>query len=434
MFHLAGEAETCYQLLSWEKKMRSRILCLVGLFLTIALSLSAHAQSGSLTTLWSFTGGIDGDTPKEGLVFDASGNLYGASFFGSTVNDTYCQTGCGAVFQLKPAQGGAWAFATLYSFAGGTDFGHPNGRLAVDQSGNVWGTANEWGPGGFGGVFELSAANNWSESLIWSSYSGMGEQPAAGLTAHNGSWYGTTQFGRGYVDNGQVFSLTPGSNGQWNENVVHEFAAGSDGYEPQTELIFDQAGNIYGSTPYGGSCGCGDIFELSPVSGGLWKEKIIYQFPFFILGGSDYPSTLLLSNGVLYGTAGSGGSASCGDYLGCGFVFELKRTGNTWQETTLYEFGGGSDGKGNLYGGTLYGGTGACVPYLGSGCGTIYKLSQSDGVWQKTTLYSFTGETDGEYPHGALVLDSAGDLFGITEGGYGANGTYTNGTVFEFLQ
>jgi hypothetical protein len=344
---------------------------------------------------------------------------------------------------LKPAAGGAWTFATLYGFAGGFgDFGHPGGRLAVDESGNLWGTAFEWGLGGLGGVFELSAANNWSESLIFNFYSTTGEQPSAGLTAHNGSWYGTTQFGRGIVDNGQVFSLTQGSSGQWNENVVHAFAAGSDGYEPQTEVIFDTAGHMYGSTPYGSTCGCGDIFELSPAAGGLWKETIIYEFPLYTLGGSYYPSTLLLSNGNLYGTTGLGGSTTCGSGLGCGEVFELKRAGDSWQETTLYQFAGGtdgavpsgglvSDGKGNLYGITRDGGTGTCQPYAETGCGTVFKISQSEGVWQKTTLYSFTGGTDGENPNGTLAIDSAGNLFGVTAGGPDASGGSGNGTVFE---
>ena len=425
--------------------MRTRSFFFPALLLVFALSLSSQGQTGTEITLYTFTGGADGSTPQSGLAFGPTGSLFGDTYFGATTNNTYCETGCGTVFQLTPGSGGGpWTFETLHTFAGGaSDYGHPTFRPAFDAAGNLWGTAFEWGPGGFGGVFELLAASNWSESLIYNFSSSTGVQPSAGLTAYNGSWYGTTQFGRGFVNNGQVFSLSPASGGQWNENVVHAFSAGADGYEPQTELLFDQKGNIYGSTPYGGPSGSGDIFTLSPVAGGKWKETVIYNFPFYNLGFSFYPSTLIFDpQGNLYGTTGFGGTGTCDVVLGCGTLFELQRVGNSWQETTLYEFLGGTDGEvptggllldshGNLYGITLYGGTGSCTSGQLSGCGTVFQLSKTNGAWQKSTVYNFTGIGDGAFPIGTLVSDSAGNLYGVTEGYPGSVSQY--GTVFEIV-
>jgi hypothetical protein len=419
--------------------MQRRLLISLEFALIVSLSLVASAQTAQETTLYTFTGGADGSLPQAGLAFGPNGSLYGATNFGGMVN-SFCPSGCGTAFQLTPGSGGTWTFETIHSFAGGTgDYGHSMARAAFDTAGNLWGTAFEWGPGGFGGVFELSAADNWNESLVYSFSNG--EQPTAGLTAREGSWYGTTQYGPGFVNNGTVFSLTPGANGQWNENVLHAFAAGADGFEPQTELVFDKLGNVYGSTPYGGPNGSGDIFELTPVSGGHWKEQVIYNFPLFTLGGSYYPSTLIFdAHGNLYGTTAYGGATNCDVGLGCGIVFELKRVGNTWQEITLYEFAGGtdgqvpragllSDGHGNLYGTTQYGGTGSCpTGQFQPGCGTVFKLNKSSGSWQKTTIYNFTNGADGAFPNGTLVSDSAGNLYGVT---VGASGSTSAGTVFE---
>ena len=313
------------------------------LALTIAFTAGARAQSAGLTashsskeiTLYSFTGGEDGYSPLAGLVFDTKGNLYGTTYFGSSISDL-CRVGCGTVFQLTPAASGSWSFATIHSMAGPpNDYGHAATRLTFDAEGNLFGTAATGGPGacglGCGGIFELSPSKGFSETLVYSFTTGTGDWPSAALTIHDGVMYGSTQFGpESRNGSGTLFSLAQDSSGQWKHSILHAFRNGKDGYEPQTDLVFDQQGHIYGSTPYGGVNQSGDIFELEQTSSGRWGEKIIYTFPFYALGVSFYPSTLIAdSAGNLYGVTRAGGSG-CSVY-GCGTVFELKTNGTGWE-------------------------------------------------------------------------------------------------------
>jgi uncharacterized repeat protein (TIGR03803 family) len=409
--------------------MKSFFALVAGLALTISLPMVAAAQNE--ITLYSFTGGIDGSTQFGGVVFDSSGNLYGTNYFGGT-------SGYGTVFELE-ASGGSWTLKTLHSFAGNsTDVGHSASTLVSDSKGNLYGTGYMGGGPGdcyqqetCGGVFELSKSNGWKESVIFAFTPKTGFSPS-GLTMYKGALYGTTEFGPGSITQvgyGTVYELSLGKTGKWKQTILHSFN-GNDGYEPATDPVFDKQGNLYGSTPYTFTNQAGDIYELKHGTSG-WKLSQIDA-----MAGGDM---IFDSSGNLYLSLGGGGSANCEG--GCGSVIELEKTGTGWKQVTLYEFTDVTDGEepgtlifdaaGNLYGTTFLGGTGSCVFYQYSGCGTVFKLSPGSGGWKKTTLYNFTGGTDGEFPNGSpLAMDASGNLYGATLGGatYGTSGY---GTIYE---
>jgi uncharacterized repeat protein (TIGR03803 family) len=216
------------------------------------------------------------------------------------------------------------------------------------------------------------------------------------------------------------------------ENVLYTFTGGNDGGLPASGLIFDESGTLYGTTAGGGSqacggIGCGTIFELSPNPAGGWVETVLYTFTGGV-DGWDPQSTLIRDgNGNLYGVAELGGSSTCTYTLGCGTVFELSPNGNgSWTEITLYSFVGGTDGQnpvasltfdsqGNLYGTTVFGGTPSC--YANVGCGTVFELTPAAGSgWIESVLYRFGGGA-GVSPNGALIFDDSGNLYGTAVGG-----------------
>ena len=229
------------------------------------------------------------------------------------------------------------------------------------------------------------------------------------------------------------------------EKVVHSFTGGNDGIDPAATLAADSVGNLYGTTVSGGTgtlCtnGCGTVFELSPVAGGKWKEKVLYSFA----GGSDgknpYGGVILDSKGDLYGTTVSGGSGGTCSGDGCGVVFLLSKSGNHWVETVMYNFTGGKDGfgpggalvfdsVGNLYGTTPDGGN--LHKCNGEGCGVVYQISPiRGGGWKQTVLHTFTGGTDGAVGSlGSLLIDKTGNIFGIAE--LGGDSSCQCGTVYK---
>jgi uncharacterized repeat protein (TIGR03803 family) len=223
------------------------------------------------------------------------------------------------------------------------------------------------------------------------------------------------------------------ANGQAKHTVLYSFGTNGgvkDGWLPNGELVFDSAGNIYGTTSLGGSAtslctdGCGTVFELSPISGGGWSETIIHSFSDGQDGLNPESGLLLDREGNLYGTTGGSGNPQC-QAPDCGTVFELSQSGNgTWTETILYAFTGVPDGQGPLAplifdgSGNLYGTTGAGGP---NGYGTAFELSPPllSGSWTETILYSFcqveVGKcSDGAFPDAGLVFDSLGNLYGTT--------------------
>src|ERR1019366_2578878 len=260
-----------------------------------------------------------------------------------------------------------------------------------------------------------------------------GYYPEVGLIVDAaGNLYGTTTAGGAY-NSGTGFELTPAAGGGWTETVLHNFGNGTDGATPYAGLIFDAAGNLYGTTQYGGTYGVGTVFELTPAGGGSWTEKVLYSFNHNGADGGVPAAGLIFdAAGNLYGTTVNGGTGSnC--VLGCGTVFELTpAAGGGWTEQVLHSFNNnGADGStpfaglifdaaGNLYGTTFAGGT--------YGYGTVFELTPAaGGGWTETVLHNFGNGTDGTAPYAGLIFDAAGNLYGTTFVG----GTYGYGTVFE---
>jgi uncharacterized repeat protein (TIGR03803 family) len=287
------------------------------------------------------------------------------------------------------------------------------------------------------------------------SFEGLGDgaDPMGTLIADAaGNLYGTTFIGGNCeFACGTVFELSPPvlPGTAWTETVLYSFTGGTDGAGPYAGVVFDLAGNLYGTTYGGGnpSCfggGCGVVFELSPpsVQGGSWTEATIYTFSGGSDGGMPLAGLILDGAGNLYGTASLGGiGTKCNTIVpGCGTVFELSpptAPGAAWTETVLYSFTGGSDGgeptspvvfdkEGNLYGTTFSGGLDLSLPSFGFG--TVFELSPTGGeVWRETVLHSFSNANgDGCHPYGALIFGGSGALAGTTENG----GAFGDGTVF----
>jgi uncharacterized repeat protein (TIGR03803 family) len=391
--------------------------------IAVTLLMTASALAQTETVLHSFTG-TDGTAPILGLVFDHAGNLFGVTTEGGSSNN-------GTVFELLPRSNGTWRVTTLHSFSGGKGGSTPLGGLVWDNAGNLYGTTKLGGSNGVGVVFRLSkSSSGWTETVLHNFGSGSdGQYPSGGLVfdpAEN--LYGTTQGGGSYgngteYSGGTAYQLSPTSSGEWTETVLHSFGNGTDGLSPRASLILDKAGNLYGTTIKGGAKSDGTIFELS-ASGGSWSETILHSFDPF--NGQDgwYPVAGLVFDtaGNLYGTTSFGGA-------GGGTIFELSpQTGGTWSLAVLYGFyspfhnpqfpnsGLTFDTAGNLYGTTL------------RWDGGVFKLAPvGGGVWTEAVVYNFDG-THGSMPAvGSLVFDSSGNLYGATQSG-GAN---QDGTVFK---
>jgi|HubBroStandDraft_6_1064221.scaffolds.fasta_scaffold195473_1 uncharacterized repeat protein (TIGR03803 family) len=354
------------------------------------------AAQGSETVIYSFCDNSpacpDGAFPYAGLTMDASGNVYGTTYGGG--GGMGCNgSGCGSVFRLRPSAvttTGMWGEKVLHGFLSFLSDGfYPESAVTLDHAGNIYGTT-------------------------W----------AGGLASSGCNIYGC----------GTVFKLTPNADDEWAETIIYDFCAKAsctDGAGPVAGLIFDAAGNLYGATATGGTVdqrcayGCGTIFELSPGAKGSWTEKVLYRFS-YAEGANPLASLVFDSAGNLYGTTAQGGTN------GIGTVFKLAPGANgTWTETTLHIFDT-TDGRvpqssliidkaGNLYGTTFLGGTGAGCLYS-YGCGTVFEVSPgSNGTWTEQVLHNFCAAAfcaDGSNPWGGLVADGNGVLYGTTyEGG-----------------
>lgn len=393
------------------------------------------------TVVHAFTGEDDGFNPSN-LIADNNGNLYGEADGGS---GTACFGGsCGLVFKFSP-HSGEWNKTILFNF-NYVDGDGPSGGLVFDQKGNLYGTTEAGGSIGAGTVFKLtpSGGGTWSEQVLWNFTAGLdGSEPFKAVTlGPAGHIYGTTTYNGGTAGNGTAFELLPNGSGQYKEVTMSNFADGS-GDSPTTPIVFDSAGNIYGTTSRGGQYGFGSVYELIAAGNGSWTENILYNFTQgSVYNGEGFgtnPSGLIFdSAGNLYGETEFGGSA------GYGTVFELSPSGQNWIYKDIYDFAGGSDGNGpqgglvfdaagNLYGTTETGGTGAGCHR--AACGTVFELTQSNGHWSKTTLYNFAGgSTDGQNPVTKLIFDPSGNLYGTTLGGGimgGNNCGIGCGSVFE---
>jgi len=332
---------------------------------------------------------------------------------------------------LLPISASASTESVLYSFLGTSDGQYPSSALVRDSQGNLYGTTEQGGANGFGTVYELSPnpEGGWTETVIHNfNANGVdGYSPNGGLTFDAaGNLYGTTEFG-GTDVYGIVFELSPTKSGSWTETILHNFTDGDDGGAPQYgSLIFDKNGNVYGTTQNGGLYGGGVAFELSQSPEDVWTETVLYAFAETIDNGYAPMAVVFDKQGNLYGTTYGGGAYSRG------VVFELSLSGGTWSETILHNFDDGTDGGtpragvvfhgSDLYGTTENGGSGAL--------GTVYRLSKTKTGWKEKVLHNFTGGNDGLAPEGSVVFDKTGHLYSTTYGG-GADGA---GTVFELEQ
>lgn len=391
----------------------------------LAIAHGGNAQPISESTIYSFTGtGGDGGYPEAGLIADSEGNLYGTTTSGGAY-------GNGAVFELVN-NSGTYSERTLYSFSG-TD-GYAPGSLIMDGHGDLYGTtASGYPPNEFGNVFELvNNAGNYSEKILhtFTEAYGDGGGPAGGLIIDSqGNLYGTTELG-GADGYGSVFELVNRSN-SYSEVILYSFSNGADGCMPQADLVMDSQGNLYGAT--GSSdpelcSGTGTVFELAKGSAG-YVEHTLYSFSDT---GQDaaYPEAgpILDGQGNLYGTTYAGGVD------GQGTVYELVNNSGTYSERILHSFsptnGDGyhpeaalvMDSLGDLFGVTTNGGT-------AGGYGTVFELINNSGSYSEQVLHSFsdTGE-DGAFPFTAGLLESpSGVIYGAT----GLGGLDNAGTVFE---
>ncbi len=403
----------------------------VTLFVTSTYAAAQEQEE----VLYSFGGGTDGLQPGAGLIWDAAGNLYGTTPSGGPY-------GGGIVFELTPAAGGGWTEKVLHNFNpfSSTDGAEPSAGLIFDAAGNLYGTTTYGGTYNNGTVFELTRSphavgGGWTLKLLHSFGNGTdGVNPTAGLIFDGaGNLYSTTAAGGAY-NWGTVFELTPAAGGTWTEKVLHNFNYnGTDGDNPRASLIIDAAGNLYGTTFWGGTDDIGTVFELVPMPGGSWTERVLHSFTYSGTDGAyPYAGLIFDAAGNLYGTTSEGGISP--GSTGAGAVFELTRSphavGGGWTEKVLYSFLHDTDGcypsAGLIFdaAGNLYGTTPGCGgPY---NLGTVFELTpQGGGGWTMQWVYAFT--TGGACPEAGLIFDAAGNLYGTTVEG----GTYNMGTVFE---
>jgi uncharacterized repeat protein (TIGR03803 family) len=313
------------------------------------------------TVLYSFTGGADGGEPYKGVTLDSEGNLYGTAVTGGSGS---CEGGCGVAYKLTKS-GGTWTQTIIHPFTGGNDGSGPGARLTVDQSGNVYGMAPTGGAYGLGTIYKIHQEPNgpWSFKVIHAFTGGAdgGSGSAGRMILRNGRLYGAATTG-GTYGSGIVFEITP-RGARWDFRTLYSFRGQPDGSFPYGALLFNSSGNIYGTTYYGGANNIGAVYELSPRLTGEWNENVLYSFQ----AGSDgnSPISNLVFGGPgnlnLYGTTSEGG-------LGSGTIFKLSPIGGgQWTETVVHLFQGPPDGAfaynglvvdrlRNYYGATVHGG------------------------------------------------------------------------------
>jgi len=345
--------------------------------------------------LLSTGGSIDGATPNQGLVSDSSGNLYGTTEEGGSVP---CATGygCGTVFELSPLTGGGWEQTVLFNFCTSTsnpktcsEGAYPESSLLIDKKGNLYGGTNQGGIG-YGVVFELSPPSvqggSWTQAVLFTASDvNAGLYPDSQLIIDGkGNLYGTNGAG-GILGGGNVFELSPptAQGGPWTETILYTFCQVgpfcSDGQSPAGGVVFDREGNLYGATGLGGANSNGVVFELSPSQSGEWTEAVLYTFSASGQGGSLPDGSLTLDNaGNLYGVTFAGG-------------IQYKKYCDDWTKH----------------------------------CGAVFRLLKKAN-W-KEQFFQFHG-FDGGVPQATPYLnETSGVVFGTTELG----GTQALGTIYE---
>jgi len=400
------------------KPIRNPIKIFFAAALTAILFLAVHAQAADKQkVVYQFHKASGGNGPDGGLYMDPAANLFGL-------------TDSGLLFELTPNGSGGWNYSNLATSL----CGYPAGPLVRDHAGNFYNTSY------FGWICEFSPASSggWSSSIIYTLNSVRGEASSLVVDAA-GNLYGVNGL-NGANGFGFVFELSPTSAGGWSLTDLYDFK-GTDGNADSSGnvggLTLDAAGNLYGVTWAGGSnpkCAgqCGVVFKLTN-NAGVWSETVLHNF-----GGASgaYPDSALLldSAGNLYGTTTAGGAS------GFGVVFEISAASG--QTRVLHSFtnkgGDGAypqtplvmDAAGNLYGTTTVGGLrgGCSVGSIQGGCGIAFELSPVGNQWKEFLLHDFGGLADGAFPSG-FVLGANGNLYADAPSG----GSEQGGLVFEIV-
>jgi uncharacterized repeat protein (TIGR03803 family) len=403
-----------------NQSWRVALAALAIVFVPMAV-VTQSAQAQTFNVLHTFTGGADGAGPiGAGLSMDRAGSLYGAASYGGLVQCAFGAS-CGTAFKMS-RKGSGWIFNTLYEFTGGSDGWSPDAPLAIGPDGVLYSTTFYGGGNGCdldgcGTVYSLRPAATacktalcpWSETVLYR-FTGAddGANPAFGALAFDqaGNLYGTTTYGGKYPEYGNIYELTP-ANGGWTQNILHSFTGDLDGGSCWTGVIFDAAGNLYGVTRYGGLNSGGTAFQLT-LSGQNWTLNVVHDFVPATEGYGAFGNLIFDSAGNLWGTNWAGGSG------GAGTAYELKPPSYGWQLNVLHSFSGSlgpqaglvMDALGNLYGTTNEDGK--------YNLGSVFKLTPAGDY---TVLHDFAGGSDGAFPYGQLVLDGNGNLYGTAYAG-----------------
>jgi uncharacterized repeat protein (TIGR03803 family) len=422
---------------SWRCAQRSGLLSLACALMGVGTA-QAQPTEAVLYNFCTQANCADGGASVAGLATDSAGNLYGTTLIGGGPSSCGGAPGCGAVFMLD-TMGNYTVLYRFCAQPNCADGYSPYGGVILDSAGNLYGTTAWGGTGSYGNcfngfnagcgvMFELSADGNYTVLHNFCSLPGCadGVAPEGNLVLDSsGNLYGIASGG---VSNyGTVFKLDTAGN-----HVVlytfNEHAWWGDNGEPS--LVLDPDGNLYGAAPYGGasSCHCGVVFKLSQTG----DYQALYSFTGGADGANPVGGVILDSAGNLYGTTYYGGAS------GGGVVFELDAAGNY---TALYNLSSASgrnpvgglllDSTGNLYGTTALGGANEIIGVV-TGGGVVFEL---DTTGTYTILYSFPSVVPppvlpGYFPQSNLISDSVGNLYGTTT--YGGTGTGNGaGVVFE---
>lgn len=400
-----------------------------GVVFAVVALMTGAAWAVGYKRVYSFSGGVDGRDPATHLTFDSAGNAYGTTAGGGEFD-------FGAIFKLTPS-GDSWVQTVIYSFAGGNDGLDPHAGVTIGPDGSLYGTAVAGGNAGIcagdgcGVVYKLAlVGDQWFQSTI---YNFKGDKDGGGPGSRvifdaAGNLFGTTPNG-GTHSAGTIFMLTPTPNETWHKKILHNFSGGKDGATGSMgDLLLDADGNIFGVTEQGGANGLGTIYKLWRTPSGRWTLTTLYAFKGMPDGANPYGGLIWDRAGNLYGTTYFGGVA------GMGTAYQLAPGPNgKWQENVLYSFLGDTDGSlptatlvfdgaGNLFGTTSAGGRPSCD------CGTVFKLTLGNGGWKENIVHFFGKNFDGYAPNYGLTFDAAGNLYGATPSG----GTSRKGMIYKF--
>ncbi len=402
---------------------RLRFVASMSIILLTTAVGAPFAEAQTLTVLHQFSGGSnDGSKAMGSVAVDRASNVYGSTFDGGN-HSGFCATlgSCGMVFRAQN-RNGAFTYTPLYFFHG-NDGAQPSGGVTLGPDGALYGTTSlggnsSCGNDGCGVVFKLRPPPSfcrmvfcdWDETVIYSNPGGNGPATlyAGVLLDAVGNIYSTSFFG-GEFGSGAVYKLSP-SGGNYTETNLYSFTGGSDGALSMTAVAMDAAGNIYGATTQGGVHGFGTVFRLVREADG-YTFQLLYTFTGGSDGASPEGNVVLDAAGNLYGATSLGGG-----------IFQITPSGAFTVVDTQASFLSSPltiDSLGNIYSTTYGGGS--------HDDGSVFELSNVDGTWTHTVLYSFTGRSDGALPLSGVGLDAGGNLYGSST----SAGTYGDGTLWQ---